>query len=270
MFTQPVRRRTSSSSPVRFRKSSPSGAHVQMDEVFHSRLREKVGNLRDTSGFELYERHGEKQNLVDRSSARTKQGLSKSCENSPSSKTRPRYSDISTTLKRISNEGHKVSSNRTDVSDEQSRYSVTEYFRKYPKSSLEGQSSSLDDPRLFVPQGQRSYPEKLQPGRHVSRAKPPRPQSQFQTSSEIEDLTVKPVNVPRLTNVKQRTLFKGMNYDETISAIPDDDQLSSVSMSSVTTANTVDDKRFRNGIATLDANIAKLQMALQKTKSMLT
>lgn len=73
-----------------------------------------------------------------------------------------------------------------------------------------------------------------------------------------------------LTKSPQDHLFQGTVLDNSISAIVDDDNVSSVSAKTATSSSTVDDSTFRKGIATLDANILKLQLALQKTKKMLT
>jgi flagella basal body P-ring formation protein FlgA len=67
----------------------------------------------------------------------------------------------------------------------------------------------------------------------------------------------------------QDNLYHGTCLDNSLSAITDDN-ISSVSERTVSTASTVNDMSFRRGIATLDANILKLQLALQKTKSMLS
>ena len=149
----------------------------------------------------------------------------------------------------------------SEISVEQSRYSVTDYFNRYHPS----QQGAAAESRSRPPYGQNldgkeMYEPEYQDERGGKKAK---------ASKNIDDRSLRNDD-SRSSNIKQLTLFKGTNYDTTISAIHDDDNVSSVSMNSVSTANTADDRRFRNGIATLDANIAKLQKALQKTKSMLT
>ncbi|XP_052235577.1 uncharacterized protein LOC127847597 isoform X2 [Dreissena polymorpha] len=143
----------------------------------------------------------------------------------------------------------------TEVSVEQSRYSVTDYFRKYhPQDTVTRPIETL-----------------------VNKGLPPRGRylnnrvAEFYTSSEADDRTAKSSEATGVVRNAQRLAkFRGRSADHTISAIHDDDNVSSVSMSSVTTANTVDEGKFRQGIATLDANIARLQQALLKTKSMLS
>ena len=149
----------------------------------------------------------------------------------------------------------------SEISVEQSRYSVTDYFNRYHPSQLGGAAESRSRP----PYGRNldrkeMYEPEYSDGRRGKKS---------EAANNIDDRILQNDD-SRSRNIKQLTLFKGTNYDTTISAIHDDDNVSSVSMNSVSTANTADDRRFRNGIATLDANIARLQKALQKTKSMLT
>lgn len=148
----------------------------------------------------------------------------------------------------------------SEISVERSRYSVTDYFNKYHPS----QKAVAVEPRLRPPYGRNldsmeMYEPELPTGRQGKKSE----------TLKIDDRALRSEDA-QSRNIKQLTLFKGSNFDTTISAIHDDDNVSSVSMNSVSTANTADDRKFRNGIAMLDANIAKLQKALQKTKSMLT
>ena len=150
----------------------------------------------------------------------------------------------------------------SEISVEQSRFSVTDYFNRYhPPGQKVGQGS---ENRSRPPYGQNLDGKEMYETEYQDR----RGGKKADAYKNIDDRAIR--NDSRSRNIKQLTLFKGTNYDTTISAIHDDDNVSSVSMTSVSTANTADDRRFRNGIATLDANIAKLQKALQKTKSMLT
>ncbi|ESP00843.1 hypothetical protein LOTGIDRAFT_173034 [Lottia gigantea] len=98
------------------------------------------------------------------------------------------------------------------ISNDQSRYSVTDYFKKYSSNTLDKS-------------------DRLSP---------------IPTSNEEE--------------------IKGREFNISLGSIQDDVQsvMSSVSESSTSTA--VDDSAFREGIANLDANIAKVQEALQRTK----
>ena len=155
-------------------------------------------------------------------------------------------------------DGERLDFGASEVSVDQSRYSVTDYFNKYHSSQQPVAGSDLRSrPPIYRSDDSKEMYDRggSQPalGRH----------------NDIDDRTLR-AEAPKSRNIKQLTLFKGTNYDTTISAIQEDDNISSVSMTSVSTANTNDDKKFRNGIAQLDANIAKLQMALQKTKSMLS
>ncbi|VDI09455.1 coiled-coil domain-containing protein 14 [Mytilus galloprovincialis] len=68
----------------------------------------------------------------------------------------------------------------------------------------------------------------------------------------------------------QDNLYHGTALDNSLSAITDDNISSVSERTSTSTATTVNDTSFRRGIAALDANILKLQLALQKTKSMLS
>lgn len=86
-------------------------------------------------------------------------------------------------------------------------------------------------------------------------------------SSHQSSLTQHSITQKSLLSPQDR-LYRGTALDNSISAI-DDDNISSVSGRSPSSSS-VDEKTFKKGIATLDANILKLQLALQKTKSMLS
>ncbi|CAC5415776.1 CCDC14 [Mytilus coruscus] len=144
---------------------------------------------------------------------------------------------------------------------EASRYSVTDYFRKYPQSKPN--SSETYRKRLH----QRSY---SQPNHYEhSNSKwtsgpaaslPKEFTSPVRTSSRNNPSTFSP----------QDNLYHGTVLDNSLSAITDDNISSVSERTSTSTATTVNDTSFRRGIAALDANILKLQLALQKTKNMLS
>ncbi|XP_050418071.1 uncharacterized protein LOC126831557 [Patella vulgata] len=114
-------------------------------------------------------------------------------------------------------DSHMISKEPNDVS----RYSVTDYFKKYPSITNNDVKETVNDsnPRLSL-----------------------------NSTSMTEDV------------------YKGGELNISLSSIQEDVQsvMSSISESSSSTA--VDDTAFREGIATLDANIAKVQEALQRTK----
>lgn len=163
----------------------------------------------------------------------------------------------------------------TEFSYAQSRYSVTDYFKKYHpedpstrrKQVYINTSSQPYHPEDPSTRQKQVYTNTSHPCLNVQSFRealnrPAVPLKQFRTSSEIDAGTIQSLEEPTTRNVQQMKSFKVIHDDRTVSAI-DDDNLSSVSMA---TANTVDDSKFRKGIATLDANIAKLHQALQKTK----
>ncbi|WAR10038.1 CCD14-like protein [Mya arenaria] len=262
------RRRRNSSSPVRLRGEIP--ANYRNYQVDKSPVRGNIGNNRDAGGVmrnfdrETFPRQRERtigqesdDELEFSPSRRKEVGVDKS-----PLRRAGRFEEFSPqrgrTADRINSRFDTNQPGETEVSVEQSRYSITDYFKKYhPKDSTVRPKDSLtSNSRPPMGRTMREFPSRLQ--------------SQFRTSSEIDDRTAKSsdTNVARAN--KKLNMFNG-HADHTISAIhDDDDNVSSVSMSSVTTANTVDENKFRHGIATLDANIARLQQALQKTKSMLS
>ncbi|KAK3577175.1 hypothetical protein CHS0354_037513 [Potamilus streckersoni] len=122
----------------------------------------------------------------------------------------------------------EVNSDAPKLGMNQSRYSVTDYFQKYPRAVATG---------LKVP------PDLQQKSEFISRS------PQKVTSALVQE--------------------RGRPFDVSISAI-DDDNVSSVSAQTTSTVTTVDEGAFKTGLATLDANIAKLQMALKRTKEMLS
>ncbi|XP_062616305.1 uncharacterized protein LOC134278016 [Saccostrea cucullata] len=163
----------------------------------------------------------------------------------------------------------------------ESRYSVTDYFKKYHPSSAKLQNHQRNTLRNFdtFETSEMSKPSILstekphrrslsQPenslfsrsdGPHFS--SPQKPTSQ-QTSLTQHSITQKSLLSP------QDQLYRGTALDNSISAI-DDDNFSSVSGRSPSSTS-IDERAFKKGIASLDANILKLQLTLQKTKSMLS
>ncbi|XP_071149655.1 putative leucine-rich repeat-containing protein DDB_G0290503 isoform X2 [Mytilus edulis] len=144
---------------------------------------------------------------------------------------------------------------------EASRYSVTDYFRKYPQS----QPNSSDTYRKRLHQRSYSQPNHYEHSNNKWTSAPvaslPREfTSPVRTSSRNNPSTFSP----------QDNLYHGTALDNSLSAITDDNISSVSERTSTSTATTVNDTSFRRGIAALDANILKLQLALQKTKSMLS
>ena len=241
--SRPKHRRTSSSSPVRLKNG-------RVDSFKHQR----------TSSTPIKQNNNrmvQNENTEDLSRFRFDryQKESQESHNALSPQGRPPLRPLTR------NGGERTDIGASEISAAQSRFSITDYFKKYHSSQQTAGSELRSRPptgRLF------DSKEMYDRGQSAGRLDPG-----FRKPSDIDDRTLRS-DGERSRNIKQRTLFKGTNYDTTISAIHDDDNVSSVSMNSVSTANTTDDKKFRNGIAMLDANIAKLQMALQKTKSMLS
>ncbi|XP_069108305.1 uncharacterized protein [Argopecten irradians] len=159
-------------------------------------------------------------------------------------------------------------SNRSDA--EQSRYSVTDYFRKYKANddSYKGPSSHP----WSTHQRTRSQPAGLvlgtAPSDYSDSRFAPNTDSNYK-HSHVNTYSTRP-QLDDLSQEKSRSARGEYPVlDNSISAI-DDDNISSVSGSGKASSTTVTDKTFRKGIATLDANILKLQLALQRTKSMLS
>ena len=65
----------------------------------------------------------------------------------------------------------------------------------------------------------------------------------------------------------QRQLYQGTELDTTLSTIRESDDVISVISSAVTSSvsvTSIDDVEFREGLANLDANIARLQASLKQ------
>jgi len=252
-------RRTSSSSPVRLRGERIGSGHGYQ---FQPHLRSRSPDRRDNG---LGRDAGGLVNV--RNNIRPRQAINQDndggfrCRNSGRSPqrvgvgmgiTRPQYK-TKRSYELHSPEDHRQGPrDGTEVSVDQSRYSVTDYFQKYHSNSGSNRKSDPQSLRST------SYPR---PERPIDAVRKSAPVPKFATSSEI--------SAPVVRNYPKPSMPVG-HIDQTISAIDDNDNMSSVSMNSVTTANTVDERKFRSGIANLDANIARLQQALQKTKSMLS
>jgi hypothetical protein len=161
--------------------------------------------------------------------------------------------------------GSEVTSNvpQSCNQSEASRYSVTDYFKKYPKNQPSGVDSSRN--RFH----QRSYSQPDYNARYSNVHMTPNKLQQKQ--SDLSPHRANDGQTKRNLNAfsPQDNLYHGTCLDNSLSAITDDN-ISSVSERTVSTASTVNDMSFRRGIAALDANILKLQLALQKTKSMLS
>ncbi|XP_052079895.1 uncharacterized protein LOC127718042 isoform X2 [Mytilus californianus] len=144
---------------------------------------------------------------------------------------------------------------------EASRYSVTDYFRKYPQSK----PNSSDTYRKRLHQRSYSQPNHYEHSNSKwtsapAASLPKEFTSPVRTSSRNNPSTFSP----------QDNLYHGTVLDNSLSAITDDNISSVSERTSTSTATTVNDTSFRRGIAALDANILKLQLALQKTKNMLS
>ncbi|XP_064597955.1 uncharacterized protein LOC135464460 [Liolophura sinensis] len=151
----------------------------------------------------------------------------------------------------------------TVVSEVPSRYSVTDYFRKYPGgvagSSLLPRSNHLGQNKS-LPAMQKSVKcttkESVSKGKNSEIAK-----NQAQNSQKI-------LQVPNKTTDFRRTVPPlrdpfGPREDDVMSLT------SGITFSSVSTLATVDESVFREGLANLDANIARLQESLSEKKALL-
>lgn len=165
----------------------------------------------------------------------------------------------------------------------ESRYSVTDYFKKYHSHNptFKTHSRTMDPSRT-----QESFDvSDVSKPNIIARSKPHRrslsqPETSVLSSSELPHFSSPQKPASHQTSLTQHSitqksllspqdqLYRGTALDNSISAI-DDDNISSVSGRSPSSSS-VDEKTFKKGIATLDANILKLQLALQKTKSMLS
>jgi hypothetical protein len=164
--------------------------------------------------------------------------------------------------------------NQSKFSVADSRYSVTDYFRKYPSSSHSrntirtnnGIDATILSKPSIVPRSIEHHRSLSQPeGSVLFRSTGPHFSSPSKSYSHQSSLTQHSITQKSMLS-PQDQLYRGTYLDNSISAI-DDDNISSVSGRSPSFS--VDEGTFKKGIATLDANILKLQLALQKTKSML-
>ena len=162
----------------------------------------------------------------------------------------------------------------TDMSsNEQSRYSVTDYFEKYPPAKACADQMPNTDP---------SSNKENKPVSGTSHFVKPVHQTSDQFLSEIgkqprtsETLPNQAATTPSggyqvakngqiLT--PQRQLYIGTELDTSLSTIRESDDVMSVISSAVTTSSvtSIDDSEFRHGLANLDANIARMQASLKQ------
>lgn len=130
----------------------------------------------------------------------------------------------------------------TQYSGNVSRYSVTDYFNKYPKSN-----------------------NKRKP--HVSDANDFR---NVEATREFDDeLFELPERIGTSDLSKQGSLYKGTILDTSLSTITAAEVVSvgTGSTTSVTSTTSLDDHMFREGLARLDADIEKIQLTLRHTSA---
>ena len=160
---------------------------------------------------------------------------------------------------------------------EQSRFSVTEYFEKYPQSKtekypqsqtdkstnkenrpvLEPQTHSYQHDKPFDPEGD----EKPERGTSGNSTRTPLVENNSMPKAYHHEEERTKVITP------QRQLYQGTELDTTLSTIRETDDVISVISSAVTSSvsvTSIDDVEFREGLANLDANIARLQASLKQ------
>ena len=152
---------------------------------------------------------------------------------------------------------------------EQSRFSVTEYFEKYPQPKTD-KSTDKENRPVLEPQTHSYQLDK--PFHPKDIEKPERGTSGNATRTPLVENNSMPTvyqqEEERTTMMTpQRQLYQGTELDTTLSTIRESDDVISVISSAVTSSvsvTSIDDVEFREGLANLDANIARLQASLKQ------
>ena len=171
-------------------------------------------------------------------------------------------------------------------SAEQSRYSVTDYFKKYSGGasgrlgnvqlrdeleyqsiesisggeSLQSSGEDLEKARQVQEHDERIFFKRSNVERHGSNGGD---SSDEHFGENVDDVHIDDVESEGIkeTYEEQEGLYKGTELDTSLSTIEDHGTVTS--MTSIGSVNSVDDRAFRQGLADLDANIAKMQQALR-------
>lgn len=150
-----------------------------------------------------------------------------------------------------------------------SRHSLTEYFKKYPDSKPTDSKPTDVRPKVLPKlDSSRSGEDQLV---YTTEHSSPGPKMTLtEKSPPISSPNASASLILSASDTTQKDYFHGTELDLSLSTIQED-ALSSVTgttFGSVATAMSLDDRAFREGIATLDENIAKVHEALQRTKKM--
>ena len=144
--------------------------------------------------------------------------------------------------------------------DDESRYSVTDYFKKYPilGSTTQPKSTAAVEPSEHrKPQGSRNDAV----GNILLTQESPAKTDKAEDSSQARDQS---------TGSVQGRLYQGTELDTSLSTIQEAETTSILSGSTVTSVSSlasVDEFVFRDGLAKLDENIARIQESLKHQKA---
>lgn len=152
-----------------------------------------------------------------------------------------------------------------EASGEQSRYSVTDYFKKYNRGQEavgEEHDDEEEDPSIESISGGESLSMDDSDGNLSDMGDVATAVEVDNASSKNHDDEDDQVVEEQTTDtyLKQQGIYRGTELDTSISTI--EEVATVTSMGSV---NSVDDRAFRQGLANLDANIAKMQQALRES-----
>lgn len=132
-----------------------------------------------------------------------------------------------------------------EVASNHSRHSVTDYFKKYPVTKHRGPSGSHQPMQTFSPQ---RIPERVY-------------EHEEEHVEEELHLPIQDVDTS-----EQEDLYKGTALDSSLSTIRETESVKSLGakMSVSSTVSALDEDAFREGLANLDANIARIQQSLKQ------
>ena len=159
----------------------------------------------------------------------------------------------------------------TSNATEQSRYSVTDYFEKYPPSAPKTDKKTSVGP--FSNNGNNPISGTVKFDKPVHEGREPFAENGREANTGERLTSNTGTKAERFSEgeseksmTKQDQLYKGTELDTSLSTIRDSDDVISL-MSSALTASSVasiDDREFRDGLASLDAHIARIQASLKQ------
>ena len=154
--------------------------------------------------------------------------------------------------------GESAKHSEARVAANNTRHSVTEYFKKYPDTRRTSSAPKSPQRTMPKPAYQNKSDQSVTPAARknaTDKRSPP-------ISSPNSSLTCS------ASNTTQKDYFQGSELDISLSTIPEDGLSSVTGLTgvSMSTAMSLDDRKFKEGVSALDEKITKVKESLQVWK----